>query len=308
MHRGTLLVCALLVCALLVCSAYFVRGEEKDDSRHGAYSSEIERTPLHEQREESVRQQMIAESIAEYPQICPCPYSYNEIGERCGDQSIYQESEGRYPLCYQSDIDKDEFQRYWERARSQGARSAAYRWVDARGEGVLPADERTPKPYRRASFGNGWIDADGDCLDTREEVLIAQSLQPVQLSADGCRVISGIWFDLYTGDSFTDPRALDVDHFIPLREAYISGAFLWSEEERVMFANNLSDPHLLIAVSAAANRDKGHRDPHEWLPPNTRFRCSYLQRWIALKKRYALVYDDAEFKTVEKLWRECHSL
>ncbi len=78
-------------------------------------------------------------------------------------------------------------------------------------------------PYDRDLYG-GWRDADGDCQDTRQEVLIAESLVPVALDSRGCRVVSGQWLDPYTGQTFTNPSDLDIDHFIPLAEAHRSGA------------------------------------------------------------------------------------
>ena len=82
-------------------------------------------------------------------------------------------------------------------------------------------------PYDRDLYRH-WIDADGDCQDTRQEVLIAQSLQPVVLDGRGCRVVSGRWFDPYTGQTFTDPGDLDIDHFIPLAEVHRSGGDIWT--------------------------------------------------------------------------------
>ena len=69
----------------------------------------------------------------------------------------------------------------------------------------------------RKLYGS-WIDQDDDCQNTRNEVLIAERTVPVTLDAKGCRVISGRWQDPYTGRVFTDPRRLDIDHFIPLAE------------------------------------------------------------------------------------------
>ncbi len=70
-------------------------------------------------------------------------------------------------------------------------------------------------PYNRNLYG-GWIDADGDCQNTRQEVLIAESLVPVVLDSRGCTVVSGQWLDPYTGQTFTSPSGLDIDHFIKI--------------------------------------------------------------------------------------------
>jgi len=137
-----------------------------------------------------------------------------------------------------------------------------------------PAPEAVP--YDRDLYG-GWIDADGDCQNTRQEVLIAESLIPVQFDSRGCRVVSGEWLDPFTGQTFTNPGDLDIDHFIPLAEAHRSGASRWIPQLRRQFANDLSWPGSLIAVSASANRSKGDRDPANWLPPNQDFHCEYVR-------------------------------
>ena len=131
-------------------------------------------------------------------------------------------------------------------------------------------------PYDRDLYKH-WVDADGDCQDTRQEVLISESLQPVVLDDRGCRVVSGEWLDLYTGQTFTDPSRLDIDHFIPLAEAHRSGSDTWTPEQRQAFANDLTNEHSLIAVSASANRSKGDRDPANWLPPDESFQCEYYK-------------------------------
>ena len=81
--------------------------------------------------------------------------------------------------------------------------------------------------YDRGAFG-GWWDADGDCLNTRQEVLLAESL--VTATVIDCRVVSGLWFDPFTGQTFVDPGELDVDHLVPLKEAFISGASEWYQQ------------------------------------------------------------------------------
>ena len=115
--------------------------------------------------------------------------------------------------------------------------------------------------YDRKQFGN-WIDADGDCQDTRQEVLIEESRIPVTFkTARQCRVIAGEWHDPYTGRVFTNPSLLDVDHVVPLKEAFDSGAKAWSRQEKILFANDLENKDHLIAVYRSANRSKGGERP-----------------------------------------------
>ena len=163
-----------------------------------------------------------------------------------------------------------------------------------KGEAPSPS-ENAPStvPYDRKLYGR-WIDQDGDCQDTRHEVLIAESTVPVTLDAKGCRVVAGQWEDPYTGRVFTNPRSLDIDHFIPLAEVHRSGGHAWTPAERRRYANDLSNPDTLIAVWKSANRSKGDRDPAYWLPPNQAYRCEYLKTWVALKRHWRLVADPVE--------------
>ena len=147
--------------------------------------------------------------------------------------------------------------------------------------------------YNRDLYG-GWIDADADCQNTRHEVLITESTVPVTLDARGCRVVSGRWEDPYAGRIFTDPRNLDIDHFIPLAEVHRSGGHAWTPAQRRRYANDLSNPNTLIAVSASANRSKSDRDPAHWVPPNRAYRCEYLKTWVNLKRYWQLAADPRE--------------
>ena len=162
-------------------------------------------------------------------------------------------------------------------------------------------------PYDRALYG-GWRDADGDCQDTRQEVLIAESVTPVQLNSTGCRVVSGEWHDPFTGQTFTNPSNLDIDHVVPLAEVHRSGGSSWSPERRRSYSNDLSYPGTLIAVSASANRSKGDRDPADWLPPNEGFHCGYVTAWVLAKGYWGLSMDERERNVVYSVLGECLSL
>ena len=158
-------------------------------------------------------------------------------------------------------------------------------------------------PYDRKLYEH-WTDSDADCLDTRQEVLIAESQSPVKLDSTGCRVLTGLWFDQYTGQRVTDPSRLDIDHLIPLAEAHRSGAGAWTPSQRRRFANDLTHTDSLIAVTAESNRSKGDSDPALWLPPNEGFRCEYVRRWVIAKATWGLDMDPAEREAVRgELWK-----
>ena len=162
-------------------------------------------------------------------------------------------------------------------------------------------------PYDRDLYG-GWIDADGDCQNTRQEVLIEESLIPVELNSRGCRVVSGQWLDAYTGQTFTDPSDLDIDHFIPLAEAHRSGASNWDSQRKKEFANDLLHPQTLRVVSRSVNSDKQDSDPADWLPPNVDFHCEYVRSWVLVKGYWDLTMDEREKSAVDSLLEQCESL
>ena len=158
--------------------------------------------------------------------------------------------------------------------------------------------------YERDAWPH-WLDADGNCLDAREEVLVAESRKPVLYADDDCEVLAGEWLDPYTGETVDDPSLLDVDHMVPLEEAYESGGYAWDRERRAAYANDLADPEALIAVTRSANRSKGSKGPEEWLPPLEGYRCRYIADWVAVKARWALAMDESERVAVGNILQAC---
>lgn len=162
--------------------------------------------------------------------------------------------------------------------------------------------------YKRSYF-SGWLDEDRDCQNTRQEVLIKESVIPVTMDDEGCRVVAGFWVDPYTGRTTNDPRDLDIDHMVPLEEAWASGAHKWSKKKRVIYANDLSDPKHLVAVLAMSNRSKGAKDPANWMPSNVSYWEEYLNNWVDVKTRYGLSIDDDEARAIAQariIYEEAH--
>jgi len=155
--------------------------------------------------------------------------------------------------------------------------------------------------YDRGDWHRSWADQDRDCQDTRQEVLIAESITPVKFDDRGCRVIGGTWADPYTGKVFYEPGLLDIDHMIALRNAHYSGGWMWSPERRKDYANDLSDPNTLIAVDRSANRSKGARGPDEWLPPSEEYHCDYVRIWLQVKDRWELTLTAREASAIAAL-------
>lgn len=154
--------------------------------------------------------------------------------------------------------------------------------------------------YSRSLFKH-WIDANGNGCDTREEVLIAESHSKPQIDAYGCKVIEGDWFSPYDNVVHTNPSELDIDHMVPLKEAWDSGAWNWTAAQRQTFANDLSDPRALIAVTAGQNRSKSDNDPTNWIPPQKSYICTYLAEWVAIKAHWNLSMDQSEFGRIKNL-------
>ena len=156
------------------------------------------------------------------------------------------------------------------------------------------AREPSPSsPYDRAAWKH-WTDDDGDCQDTRTEVLIAESEVPVTMDASGCKVLTGRWTCAYTLEVFSDPHELDIDHLVPLRHAHDHGAGAWTESRRRDYANDLEHPEHLVAVSAKANRGKGAKGIDAWLPEAEGQRCGYVARWMEVKRNWGLQIDVRE--------------
>jgi hypothetical protein len=162
----------------------------------------------------------------------------------------------------------------------------------------LPVRAETRAGYDRDKFEH-WVDADGDCQDTRDEVLEAESLE----ETGGCDVTEGKWLSYYDGVTTQDPSDLDIDHLVPLAEAWDSGAKRWTAGTRTRFANDLGDRRSLVAVTAAANRSKGDRDPAEWMPD--RAGCTYLRQWVAVKLRWRLTVNRPERRFLLKRTASC---
>jgi hypothetical protein len=161
---------------------------------------------------------------------------------------------------------------------------------------TLPVAPEERAGYARTLF-RLWIDADHDGCNTRAEVLIEEAIVAPTVAA-GCRLSGGEWFSAYDGRRFTNASQLDIDHLVPLAEAWDSGAFRWSAARRQAYANDLGVPWALVAVSAASNRSKGDQDPAAWLPPRTQATCGYLADWVAVKARWGLSVDPAEMSAI----------
>jgi Protein of unknown function (DUF1524) len=167
--------------------------------------------------------------------------------------------------------------------------------------------------YERARDYGDWMRMSAPynrCFNVRDQVLSDESRRRLRVkrpSGTGwrCTITAGLWNDPYTGKRFTNPKHLDVDHVVPLKEAHQSGAHRWSRDRRREYANELRDPKHLLAVSLAENRRKGDRDPPNYMPRNTAFHCRYLEYWIAIKRRWNLSMDRVEAAFIRRRLAAC---
>ncbi|KAG8736023.1 hypothetical protein FRC10_009873 [Ceratobasidium sp. 414] len=167
-------------------------------------------------------------------------------------------------------------------------------------ESLTVATESNYPAYHRDLFPH-WINISGPC-NTRETVLKRDGINVVTNSA--CAAISGTWRSAYDGATWTAASDLDIDHLVPLKEAWVSGARFWTTARRQSFANDLTRPQL-IAVTDNVNRAKGDQDPAEWMPPLSSYHCIYVRAWITVKYYYDLTVDSDEKSALAAYLDDC---
>jgi hypothetical protein len=178
----------------------------------------------------------------------------------------------------------------------------------------LPVEPAGPiRGYSRTRLFPGWGDVDGDGCNTRTEVLERDLTDTTVVDRETkagkrqCQVIFGTLSDPYSGRTVsysiqTVPSPVQIDHVVPLGEAWKSGAAGWPLTRWREFAN---DERNLLAVSAHENESKGDDDPSRYLPPNTAYRCAYGERYVAVKADYGLAVDAAERTRLTALLKGC---
>lgn len=160
-------------------------------------------------------------------------------------------------------------------------------------------------------FGEDWTDdhpgkfGHNGCT-TREDVLLQQMRDIEMRTGSKCRIYDATLVDPYTREAMTwrdDGYWIQIDHIYPLAEAWHAGAWEWPRRRRIRFANDVDRE--LLAVSGRANFDKGSSTPSEWLPPNKRFRCQYVARYLTVADAYDLTITAADVTTIRRIARTC---
>lgn len=167
--------------------------------------------------------------------------------------------------------------------------------------------------YRREAFGSAWADTDDNGCNQRDDVLLRDAVPGTTRvqQQDACDhdVLAGTWVDPYTGARLvlddlkdaTQAQAVQIDHVVPLAEAWVSGAAGWGEARRASYANDLEG---LLAVDGPTNASKGAGDPAAWRPRQAE-QCAYAVRWVDGKHRWGLAVDAPEVRALREMLETC---
>lgn len=183
--------------------------------------------------------------------------------------------------------------------------------------GLTVAARTNGDTYCRGRFGpDTWPDLDGNTCSTRQDVLVRQAttITTRRITSHGgtCQeAISGTWVDAYTGATLTfsnlkDPaqaQQLQIDHVVPLYNAWVSGAWAWPDDQRVIFANDLVHPELR-AVAGSVNFAKDHAGPESWQPEPAQ-RCDYARGYVTVKAAYRLTVTTRERDALAAMLDTC---
>jgi hypothetical protein len=169
---------------------------------------------------------------------------------------------------------------------------------------------RAPKTgYTRAQFGPAWADVDRNGCDTRNDILKRDLTNEVfKEKTNGCTVLSGTLVDPFSGETINFVQGaktsseVQIDHSVALSNAWQTGAFKLTADQRKAFAN---DPLNLMAVKGRLNSQKGDGDAATWLPPLKSYRCDYVARQIAVKIKYKLWFTAPEKEAMIRILKTC---
>ncbi|MFI6294321.1 HNH endonuclease family protein [Nonomuraea sp. NPDC050790] len=174
----------------------------------------------------------------------------------------------------------------------------------------LSVKGRAPRTgFEREKFGPAWADVDRNGCDTRNDILKRDMREETfRKGTHDCIVLTGVLDDPYSGKTIKFRRGNDtsmdvqIDHVIPLSDAWQKGAQQWAAGKRKEFAN---DPLNLMAVDGPLNNQKSDSDAATWLPPRKGYRCAYIARQIDVKVKYALWVTAAEKEAMERVLDGC---
>ena len=155
---------------------------------------------------------------------------------------------------------------------------------------------------RKGHFGT-WARklSDKKCYNIRARVLMRDSLKPVVYKENNCTVAEGLWKDPYSNQDLTQADEIQIDHMVPLKEAYISGAYKWTPRARCLYANYMGYNFHLMSVYGEENNNKGDQTPEDYMPTNKDFACTYLKNWLYIKALWGLNMSPSEAQSIDSL-------
>lgn len=162
------------------------------------------------------------------------------------------------------------------------------------------------EPYDRQKHFGDWIDdsRDNNCMNTRAKVLFSFSMKPVTFTNKfRCVIETGQWKDFYTGALFNRADQIQIDHFVPLKQAYITGAWRWDRKARCLYGNFLFNGINLLPVSGRENMSKGDRAPDAYMPPDQTAWCGYIRNWLTIKLIWNLVLTESEASAIAQIYK-----
>jgi hypothetical protein len=160
-----------------------------------------------------------------------------------------------------------------------------------------PSQTQNIPPYDRKEWGQ-WQDFDHDCQNTRQEILVKESLVPVTFARNTCTVKTGKWMDFYTGEFFFNAPEVEIDHVVPVKLAHDLGGFAWDKTRKREFYNDTDN---LVITSKRNNAQKSANDITVWQPAKKDRACAQAKRWVKIKQRYHLPISPTETEYLKML-------
>lgn len=171
---------------------------------------------------------------------------------------------------------------------------------------VVNDNPTPPEKYNRVEqFGPAWKDVDHNGCDTRNDIL-ARDLRDISGRRNACVITAGHLPDPYSGTwidfSKKDASKVQIDHVVALENAWQSGAYKLTQEDREALAN---DPNNLLAVNGHDNMAKGSKSADQWMPPNADYACTYASKQVQIKSHYALTVTSSEKQALADALATC---
>ncbi|MHA7238998.1 HNH endonuclease family protein [Arthrobacter sp. TMS1-12-1] len=169
---------------------------------------------------------------------------------------------------------------------------------------ALPVAIENNVGYDRYRYFGDWKDFDGDCQNTRAEVLVTETkAAPTYTTTRRCTVASGRWITSWDNKIHTSASTVQIDHTVPVAEVWGSGGRAWTQARRVAFFNDIGYAGTLNAQTTLLNQQKQAKGPEDWLPPLNR--CSYVAQWVTVKARWGMTVDSREKAALVRLADSC---